>query len=167
MYVCMYLCMYVSFGIYSKLIDGTNRFRKAHSPTAQHNPTAVSPKNTWFKIEIENSVSFLVFIINLRTVFVSVNPVPFLLRIYTVFLIDFCFCVVLIIFDVLLHRQIRPSFLCGIILFQNILINSLCCLHKTKTTTTTSANLHMCVLRAMRKYIHMLTHVRISTVQTH
>lgn len=71
----MYLCMYVSFGIYSKLIDGTNRFRKAHSPTAQHNPRAVSPKKHLIqKIEIENSVLFLGFIINLRTVFVSVNP---------------------------------------------------------------------------------------------
>lgn len=91
-YICMYLCMYVSFGIYSKLIDGTNRFRKAHSPTAQHNPRAVSPKKHLIqKIEIENSVLFLGFIINLRTVFVSVNPSLFLLRIYSVFLIDFCF----------------------------------------------------------------------------
>lgn len=144
-YICMYLCMYVSFGIYSKLIDGTNRFRKAHSPTAQHNPRAVSPKKHLIqKIEIENSVLFLGFIINLRTVFVSVNPSLFFASYLFCFPYRLLLCVVLIIFDVLLHRQIRPSFLCGIILFQNILINSLCCLHKTKTRTT-SANSHVCV----------------------
>lgn len=161
----MYLCMYVSFGIYIKLIDGTNRFRKAHSLTAQHNPTAVSPKNTWFKNE--NSVSFLVFIINLRTVFVSVNASLFLLRIYSVFLIDFCFVSFSLFLTYYCTGRFGRLFCVALYYFRIfLLIASVACI-KQKQEQHPPICIGVCVLRAMRKYIHMLTHVRISTVQTH